>query len=171
MSPGKQGLINLDLLQREVKTKMRIEETLNPDPVVAQFNSLVLQSVQRYNYRPYSRQGVNNNCDWDRDRKYQRLSCYLGNTTYHVLYFMLTQSISKCTWITICPLSQRKRLKENSPRTQPRFSPTPLIWKSIAWLTRRILGCDWKALNRTQFEGMSFATNNATGQLKYPRRC
>ena len=68
LSPTKQGLINLDLIQKEVQNSMRMEEMKNPDPVVQKFNSFVHQSVQRYTFRPYSRQGVNNNCDWDKGR-------------------------------------------------------------------------------------------------------
>ena len=39
MSPCKQGLINLDLLQKDIRKSMRYEEMANPDPVVAKFNS------------------------------------------------------------------------------------------------------------------------------------
>jgi hypothetical protein len=39
LSPSKQGLINLDLLQKDIRKSMRYEEMANPDPVVAKFNS------------------------------------------------------------------------------------------------------------------------------------
>ena len=41
MSPTRQGLINLDLIQKEVRKTMRMEEIKNPDPVVAKFNNIV----------------------------------------------------------------------------------------------------------------------------------
>ena len=39
LSPSKQGLINLDLLQKDIRKSMRYEEMANPDPIVAKFNS------------------------------------------------------------------------------------------------------------------------------------
>ncbi len=69
---------------------MRVEEVLNPDPATERFNNMIHQSVQRFNFRPYSRRGVDNNCDWDRDREYHRINCYMGDTTYKVYTYLLT---------------------------------------------------------------------------------
>lgn len=81
--------MNLELFKREIQTSVmrdrhRRSESEN------RFNSDVLQSVAKVEYRPYSRRSVDISYNWEKGQEYHQIQCSTGESMYKVSYQSIT---------------------------------------------------------------------------------